>query len=311
MLEEKMKYKLVTRSDFDGLACAVLLNKLELINDIKFVHPKDVQDGKINLTGADITTNLPYVPGVHLAFDHHSSELLRVDSNQPNYIISPTAPSTARVIFDHFGGQEKFSDTYDEMLAATDKADSARYSIEDVLHPDGWVLLSFITDPRSGLGRFKAFQISNYDLMMEMISYCEAHTIDEILELPAVKERSNLYFEQQASFQAQLQRCAVLHKNLIVLDLRREDIIYAGNRFMIYALFPECDLSMHVIWGVKKQNIVFAVGKSIFNRMADVNIGALMLNYGGGGHVNAGTCQIDIDKAEAIKQELIAALTAG
>ncbi|MDJ1176968.1 exopolyphosphatase [Roseofilum capinflatum] len=299
------QYRLVTRSDFDGLVCGVLLKELNLIDEIKFVHPKDMQDGKIEISDRDITTNLPYVPGAHLVFDHHLSETLRIDSKPDNYIIDPDAPSAARVVYNYYGGKGKFPQISEEMMSAVDKADSAQFSAEEILNPTDWVLLNFIMDARTGLGRFREFRISNYQLMMELIDYCKAHSIDEILALPDVQERVNLYQEQQEQFKQQLQRCSQTYNHLVVIDLRKEETIYAGNRFMIYAQNPDCNISMHIMWGLKQQNTVFAVGKSILNKTSTVNIGELMLQYGGGGHANAGTCQIDNDKAEQIKAELI------
>lgn len=299
------QYRLVTRSDFDGLVCGVLLKELNLIDEIKFVHPKDMQDGKVEISDRDITTNLPYVPGAHLVFDHHLSETLRIDSKPDNYIIDPHAPSAARVVYNYYGGKDKFPQISEEMMSAVDKADSARFSAEEILHPTDWVLLNFIMDARTGLGRFKEFRISNYQLMMELIDYCKSHTIEEILALPDVQERVNLYQQQQEQFKQQLDRCSQAYNHLVVIDLRKEETIYAGNRFMIYAQYPECNISMHIMWGLKQQNTVFAVGKSILNKTSTINIGELMLQYGGGGHANAGTCQIDNDKAEEIKAQLI------
>lgn len=309
MLEAGKKYRLVTRSDFDGLACAVLLKELDAIDDIQFVHPKDMQDGKVTVSDRDITTNLPYVPGVHVAFDHHLSETVRNSEIQPNHIIDPDAPSAARVVYNYFGGAEKFPDISPEMIAAVDKADSAQFSEVDVLDPQGWELLSFLMDARTGLGRFKDFRVSNYTLMMELIDYCKGHSIEAILELPDVKERVELYLEQAEKFKEQVKRCASVHKNLVVLDLRSEETIYAGNRFLIYALFPECNISIHEMWGLKQQNTVFAVGKSIFNRSSNTNIGNLMLEYGGGGHANAGTCQVANDQADVTLAALIDRIT--
>ena len=305
MSPEKETYRLVTRSDMDGLVCAVLLKELGMLSTIKFVHPKDVQDGKVDLGSGDITTNLPYVESVHLAFDHHASETIRVEEQKENHIIDPDAPSAARVVYKYFGGEETFPTLAKDMLAAVDKADSAQYTKEDVLNPKGWELLSFMMDARTGLGRFRDFRISNYDLMMDLIDYCRDHSIDDILKLPDVKERTDLYFEHEDAFKEQIKRCSTQHGNLVVLDLRDEEIIYSGNRFMIYALFPECNISMHVIWGLKKQNTSFAVGKSIFDRTSKAHVGELMLEYGGGGHVAAGTCQIDNEKVEQVKAELI------
>lgn len=298
------KFRLVTRSDFDGLVCAVLLKELDLVDDIKFVHPKDMQDGKVEITGRDITTNLPYVEGVHLAFDHHRSETFRVEKHD-NHIIDPDAPSAARVVYEYYGGKEKFPGISDAMMEAVDQADSADFSQEDVLNPRGWVLLNFLMDARTGLGRFRDFRISNYELMMHLIDYCRNHTIDAILELPDVEERVDLYFEHEKDAKEQIQRCATVHGNLVVLDLREEETIWPTNRFMVYALHPECNISMHVMWGRQKQNTVFAIGKSIINLGSKTDVGRLCLEYGGGGHTAAGTCQIDNDDAERVKQELI------
>ncbi|HSA06619.1 MAG TPA: exopolyphosphatase [Candidatus Gastranaerophilales bacterium] len=300
-----MKYRLVTRSDFDGLVCASLLKELDMIDDILFVHPKDMQDGKIEISDKDITTNLPYVEGVHIALDHHLSETVRIEKRPSNHIIDPTAPSAARVLFNYLGGEVKFTKRWDEILEAVDKADSADFSREEILKPNDWALLNFLMDPRTGLGRFRNFKISNYQLMMDLIEKCKTHTIKEILNLPDVKERVELYFGLENKFKDQLIKCSKVYDNIIMLDLRGEEIIYPGNRFMLYAIYPECNISMHVLWGLKKQNTVFAVGKSILNRTSNVNIGKLMLEYGGGGHENAGTCQIINDKAEHVKDELI------
>ena len=303
------KFRLVTRSDFDGLVCAVLLKQLDLIDDIKFVHPKDMQDGLVAITANDITTNLPYVEGVNLAFDHHLSETTRV-GKRDNHIIEPEAPSAARVVYNYYGGTATFPESYDSMMAAVDQGDAARFSRAEILHPTGWPLLNFLMDARTGLGRFHTFKVSNYQLMMDLIDYCHNHKIEEILQLPDVRERVELYFDHEEKFKEQLRRCSQVHGNLIVLDLRNEETIYAGNRFMIYALFPECNISIHVLWGVKQQNTVFATGKSIINRTSKTNIGGLMLEYGGGGHENAGTCQVSNDKAAETLAALVTRINA-
>ncbi|MBI5162301.1 MAG: exopolyphosphatase [Magnetospirillum sp.] len=302
-------FRLVTRSDFDGLVCAVLLKQLGMIHDIKFVHPKDMQDGLVEIGPDDITTNLPYVEGVYLAFDHHLSETIRV-GKKDNHIIDPNAPSAARVVYDHFGGAVRFPAAWDKMMEEVDKADSAQYALEDILHPTGWTLLNYIMDARTGLGRFREFRISNYQLMMNLIDYCRNHTIADILDLPDVRERTDLYFEQEKLFKEQLMRCAKVYKNLVVLNLKDEETIYAGNRFMIYAMFPETNVSIHVLWGLKKQNTVFAIGASIVNRTAKTNIGALCLDYGGGGHEKAGTCQVDNATCDTSLADIIARINA-
>lgn len=307
-MPDNKKFRLVTRSDFDGLVCAVLLKELDMIDDIKFVHPKDMQDGKIEITDKDITTNLPYVEGAHIVFDHHESEAIR-NAKRDNHIIDPKAMSASRVVYDYYGGAKKFPKISEEMMTAVDKADAAQFSEDEILHPTDWVLLNYLMDPRTGLGRFRTFRISNYQLMMDLIDCCRDMTIKEILEIPDVKARVELYFEQEEKFKEQLKRCSTVYDNLVVLDLRNEETIHAGNRFMIYALYPECNISIHIIWGFKKQNIVYATGKSIVNRSSKTNIGQLMLKYGGGGHNAAGTCQIDHDKADQVLKELIEQIT--
>jgi len=303
------QYRLVTRSDFDGLVCAVLLRELDLINDIKFVHPKDMQDGTILVSGDDITTNLPYVPGVRLAFDHHLSETIRIGEKPDNHIIDPNAPSAARVVYDHYGGREKFPGVSLDIMEAVDKGDSAQFTKDEILNPTGWALLNYIMDARTGLGRFRNFRISNHDLMMELIAYCRNHAIEEILNLPDVKERVDLYMEHREKAKEQIQRCSTVVDNLVVLDLRNEETIFPTNRFMIYALYPDANISIHVMWGLNKLNTVLATGKSIVNRTSNTNIGQLMLKYGGGGHENAGTCQVDNDDCDRVLGELTEQIT--
>jgi nanoRNase/pAp phosphatase (c-di-AMP/oligoRNAs hydrolase) len=303
------KFRLVTRSDFDGLVCGVLLKELDLIDDIAFVHPKDMQDGKVEISARDITTNLPYVAGCHLAFDHHSSESERAGENRPaNQILDPEALSAARVVYRYYGGKEGFPRVGDDIMIAVDKGDSAQFERDEVLNPQGWALLNFLMDARTGLGRFRQFRISNYQLMMQLIERCRTQSVEEILASPDVAERVDLYREHETQFRDQLLRCSRMHGDVVVLDLRQEETIYAGNRFMIYALFPTARVSMHVLWGLKQQNTVFAIGKSIFDKTSPADIGALCLTYGGGGHEAAGTCQVGNDRAEAVKMELIAKL---
>ncbi len=311
-MAEETKRRLVTRSDFDGLVCAMILKELDLIDDIKFVHPKDVQDGKVDITSNDITTNLPFDPRVGLAFDHHESELTRnkdVDY-AGRYIIDGDAKSAARVVYDYYGGKEALPRISDELMWAVDKGDSADFTLEEILNPEGWVLMNFLMDARTGLGRFREFRISNYQLMMKLIDECLEHTVDEVLQDPDVVERVELYFDQQERFKAQVERLARVEGRVVVLDLRDEEVIYAGNRFMVYAMYPETQISVHVAWGFRKQNTAVMIGKSILDKRSKANIGDLCLSYGGGGHANAGTCQIDNDKVDAALPDIIAALNA-
>lgn len=305
-MSTEKSFRLVTRSDFDGLVCAMILKELKMIDDIKFVHPKDMQDGKIAINDNDITTNLPYVEGVHLAFDHHSSEIDRIGKHPDNHIIDQHAPSAARVVYDYYGGANKLKQVSEEIMAAVDKGDAAQFNEEEILHPKGWDLMNYLMDARTGLGRFRNFTVSNYQLMMQLIDYCmEESSIDKIMQLQNVAERKDLYFEHESRFREQLKKCATVHKNLVVVDLRDEETIWAGNRFMIYALFPQCNISMHVLWGLKKQNVALPIGKSIITRTSNTDIGKLALKYGGGGHENAGTCQVAIDQVDDVVKQLI------
>jgi nanoRNase/pAp phosphatase (c-di-AMP/oligoRNAs hydrolase) len=300
------KYRLITRSDMDGLVCAVLLKELGIIDDISFAHPKDMQDGLIDVDDDVITTNLPFVEGVYMAFDHHASEMSRVKSHPDNHVIDANAPSAARVVYDYFGGETAFPNISEDMMDAVDKADSAAFSKDEILEPKGWELLSFIMDARTGLGRFRDFNISNYQLMMKLIDTVREHnSIAEILKMPDVKERVDLYNSHAPKFREQIERCARIHENLVVLDLRKEDTIWAGNRFMIYALFPKCNISMHLMWGKNKQNTVCAIGKSILNKTSKTHVGDLCLSYGGGGHDAAGTCQLENLKSDPKIEEII------
>ena len=307
-----MKKRLVTRSDFDGLVCAMLLKEMDMIDDIKFVHPKDVQDGKVDLTENDITTNLPYDPRVGIAFDHHESEILRGEGagSAGKYICEADAKSAARVLYNYYGGAARFRTVGEEILTAVDKGDSADFTIDEVLHPEGWVLMDFLMDARTGLGRFHDFRISNYDLMMQMIDYCVDHSVEEVLALPDVKERVDVYFQQQEQFQKQLRSTVKMVGKVALIDLRPLDVIYSGNRFMIYALYPETQISVHVAWGFQKQNTAVMIGKSILNKASQVDIGELCLQYGGGGHRNAGTCQLENDQVDALLPEILRALNA-
>ena len=305
------KYRLITRMDLDGITCASLLKELDMIDEIKFAHPKDMQDGVIEVTSNDIITNLPYHPKAHMVFDHHSSEVERTQKSEAsNMINDPEAPSAAHVLYKHYGGAEKFPNVSEDLMVAVDKLDAAQLSEKDILNPQGWILLGIIMDNRTGLGRFQEFKVSNYELMMELIELLRTtQNPEDILKTPNIAERITFYNKQAEMAIEQIERCSKINKNLMVLDLRDEEKIYTINRFALYALHPEINISMHVMPGKKGVNTVFAVGKSILNRSSTIDIGSLMLKYNGGGHKAAGTCQIDNDKAEQVKEKLIKALS--
>jgi nanoRNase/pAp phosphatase (c-di-AMP/oligoRNAs hydrolase) len=300
--------RLLTRSDFDGLACAVLLVEAGVVDEYKFVHPKDVQDGLIEVTKNDVLTNIPYVPGCGMWFDHHSSETERLKLKEEFHFEgeSRPAPSCARVIYDYYGGAEKFS-KLDEtgLMAAVDKSDTANFTIDEVQNPKGWVLLSFIMDARTGLGRYRDYRISNYQLMEDMIQYCRTRTADEILEIPDVQERVKRYFEQEPQYEDMIKSNSRADGNVLIIDLHNLDQILSGNRFKEYVLYPDCNISIRIIWGFKKQNMVFTVGHSIINKTSKTNVGSLMLKYGGGGHEKVGTCQVPTEEWEEKLAEIV------
>jgi nanoRNase/pAp phosphatase (c-di-AMP/oligoRNAs hydrolase) len=297
--------RLVTRSDFDGLACSVLLKELGLIDDYLFAHPKDIQDGLITVTKNDILANVPYLPGCGIWFDHHTSEQTRIGKDVQFEGQSKPLKSCARVIWEYYGGDQKFPKHLHAMLEAVDKVDSATLTAQEIADPKGWILLGVIMDPRTGLGRFKNFQISNYQLMLDMIDYCRVHKAEDILKLPDVQERVDVYREQARMFVDMLRRTSTQHGNLVLTDLRGEENVYAGNRFLIYTLFLNCNISMQIMWGVRRQNVVITVGHSILKRNCKTNVGKLMLEYGGGGHDKVGTCQVPTDTADAAIKALI------
>jgi len=298
--------RLLTRSDFDGLGCAVLLKEVDIIDDIKFVHPKDIQDGKIEVTSNDLLANIPYVKGCGLWFDHHSSEKERKAYGSFEGVSDTSSPSAARVVYNYYGGEKRFPDAhFTNLVAAVDKSDCADFTVDEILNPKGWVLASFIMDPRTGLGRYKDYRISNYQLMMAMIDYCRTKNVDEILEINDVKERVDRYFEQDKLFREMIKANTTIRGNVIVLDLRNQEEIYTGNRFILYSLYPEQNISIQVIWGFRKQNIVMTCGHSIISRTSKTDVGSLMLKYGGGGHKRVGTCQVPIEEADQILEKLI------
>lgn len=298
--------RLLTRSDFDGLACAVLLKDVGMIDRYKFVHPKDIQDGKVEVTENDVLANIPYAPGAGLWFDHHLSEQERVDASNIEFEGSfKECPSCARVIWDYYGGHQTFRPALDPMMTAVDKADSADLNVDDIDNPQGWMLLSFVMDPRTGLGRYRDYRISNYQLMEDLVEYCRNRTIEEILALHDVQERVQRYTEQTDLFRAMLRHNARQEGNVIVVDLRDQEEIFAGNRFIVYTMFPTANISVQIMWGVRKQNIVLTCGHSIINRGSNTNVGQLMLQRGGGGHRKVGTCQVPVETADQELQTLI------
>lgn len=299
--------RLVTRSDFDGLICGMLLKEAGIIDSWTFVHPKDLQDGLFVPNENDVLANVPFVPGCGMWFDHHTSEDDRLGWTQDVKGESRLAPSAARIIYEYYGGDSRFP-LYKDMIEAVDRVDSGQLTLEEIKNPTGWVLIGFISDPRTGLGRFRDFTISNYQLMGDLINHCRNLPVEEILALPDVEERVKLYNEQTALFTEMVHKHTTIKENVIITDLRDVDTIYTGNRFMIYSLYPEQNVSLWIVDGRAKQNVSIACGYSILNRTCTVDIGALMLKNGGGGHKMVGTCQVHYEEADDAIAGIVEAL---
>jgi len=303
------KHRLITRADFDGVVSGSLLSERGMISEIVFAHPREIQQGTFDVTSNDIIANLPYAETAHQCFDHHVSESYRVGEHD-NLIMDPDSPSTARVIYDHFGGASAFPDVSEEMMTAVDKADSAQFSVEEILTPADWVLLNFVLDPRTGLEGFKDFAVPRDAFMIDLISFCRRNPIDEILHHPDVEERVTTFIFHNEFAELQLERCSRVQGKTVVADFRAEEKRYPGNRFMIYALYPDCSLSLQVSPGSNPTMTEIAAGKSIIDRSSPINIGKLMLEYGGGGHAGAGTCQIENERADDVLKEILGKIAA-
>ncbi|CAK7002727.1 MAG: hypothetical protein EUB_00131 [Eubacterium sp.] len=296
--------RLITRSDFDGLVCGALLKEAGIIDHWKFAHPKDLQDGLVEVNEDDCLANVPFVEGCGLWFDHHSSEFERNQLEGKYKGESRITPSCARIIYEYYGGEERFSH-FNEMLAAVDKVDSGNLTIDEIQNPEGWILIGFLMDPRTGLGRWRNFTISNYQLMEKLIDACRTMSTDEILNLSDVQERIKVYFEQTAKFKEMVNKYTRTDGDVIISDLRGVDPIYTGNRFLIYSMYPKQNISAWIVSGKGGLGCSVAVGYSVLNRTSNIDVGSLMLKYGGGGHKAVGTCQFKDEEIEAKLPKLL------
>ena len=297
-----MTMRLVTRSDFDGSVCTAILEDLGLVDDILYVHPKDMQDNKIEVNENDILANVPFAEGCGLWFDHHSSERARLQLDGKFKGVSKNSPSAAQVVYDYYKQFEAYAaklKKFEPLIQIAGKADSAQFTKKDILQPKGWIMLAFIADPRTGLGYKHNFTVSNFELMKKLPHLLRTKSIEEILNLPDFQERIKLYNEENAKYEKLIKKSAVVKGDAIVIDLRDCGEIPAGNRFMEYVLYPEQNISLRIVDGKKKQFAMISVGHSIINRTSTIDVGALTLHYGGGGHKRVGTCQVayaDVDR---------------
>jgi oligoribonuclease NrnB/cAMP/cGMP phosphodiesterase (DHH superfamily) len=303
--------KLITRSDFDGLVCAAILQELGIVDDIRFVHPKDVQDGKVAVTPDDVLANVPFVKGCGLWFDHHSSEQQRLEHHGQFEGACMPAPSAARVIADYYGKDPAYADRlgkFDELLMVVDIADAAQFSEVDILDPRGWMLLAFIADPRTGLGLKKDFAVSNIELMRRLPELLRTKDAEAILAMPDFADRVAVYREENERYKQFLLATARIRGDAILLDFRGIEDIPSGNRFMEYVVFPDKNISVRIMDGRNRERAVVSLGHSIINRSSTVDVGALMYTYGGGGHKAAGTCQVSYEDVDRVVAEVLAVI---
>jgi len=301
----ELKHRLVTRADIDGVACGAILRELDLIDSVLFTHPVDVIDGLVPITERDILVNMPYVAQAHRVFEHRSSNMLRNTARLCNHVIDPQSPSAARLIWSHYGGPSLLPKVAESLIRAADQASQARYTVEDVLHPSGWTLLNFITDARTGLGRFRSFAISNLQLMHALVEHCRERDIGALLALPDISERVELYRSHEGLAVDQVLATAEVHGNALVMDLRSQQTLWAANRFLPYALYPQCNVVIRRMWGRDRRNTVFAIGRSIFDRSCVTDVGALCERFGGNGHEDAGSCQVEHSLADLVLQDIL------
>ena len=305
--------RLLTRSDFDGSVCTAILEELGLIDDILYVHPKDMQDNKIAVTANDILANVPFVKGCGLWFDHHSSEHERLQLEGEFKGASKEAPSAAQVVYDYYEQNNAYADKlrkFKELIQIVAKADSAKFTKEDILHPNGWIMLAFIADPRTGLGYKHDFTISNFELMKQLPQLLRTKRVEEILSLPDFQERVKLYHEENKKYEQLITKSARTEGDAIVIDLRACEVIPVGNRFLEYVLYPEQNISIRIANGKNKAFAMISVGNSIIKSTSRINVGSLTLKYGGGGHKRVGTCQVAYEDVDRVVSEMLGVINA-
>jgi nanoRNase/pAp phosphatase (c-di-AMP/oligoRNAs hydrolase) len=297
--------RLLTRSDFDGICCAVLLFELGVVNEMAYAHPKDLQDGKVDVTSNDVIANVPYVEGAGMWFDHHSSEEERL-----SFVAfkgdSKDAPSAARVIYDYYSEDHDLT-KFDEMMKYVDKVDSADLTEDDILNPKGWVLLGLICDPRTGLGYYQGYKTSNLQLMQDLVDHIRTMSIQEILDHPDMKERVDRYFENDSVCKEFIKEHSKVDGVVVVTDTRSVTDVPPGNRFLIYSLYPDTNISIRLQDVKGGEAVSISVGYSITNPTSKVDVGSLMLKYNGGGHRKVGTCQVPSSEVDKVLSEITAA----
>jgi nanoRNase/pAp phosphatase (c-di-AMP/oligoRNAs hydrolase) len=298
--------RLVTRGDLDGLTSAVIITMKEPIDEITLVHPQDITDKRVKITKNDVLANLPYHPDAGIWFDHH---LLTESNEKPpedfkgRYAV---APSAARLVYDYYLERDpndgKLKDLA-TLVHETDRLDSAQLTPSDVEDPRGYILLGYTIDSRSGLGAFT-------DYFKKLVEWLKTMSIDDVLAQPEVAQRIERLRRDQEDFKRLLQRNSFTLNNVVITDLREIKQLPTGNRFLVYTLFPDQNVSLRVHWGPYHESVIAAVGHSIFNRTCNTSVGELMSRWGGGGHRGAGTCVLPLESAAEAIDEILFELQA-
>lgn len=292
--------RLITRGDLDGLTSSVIITSNEKIDSVKLVHPQDITDQRIDVTKNDILANLPYDSRCGKWFDHH---ILTDNNPKPPEKFDGAyglAPSAARLVYEYYGGERKMPQ-FKQLVAETDRLDSAQLTPKDVTDPKDYILLGYTIDNRTGLGAFEDYFLLLQDLL-------KSEPIEKIIQHPLVAQRWQKILADQVAFREATLKASKAEGNLVITDFREAASIPTGNRFLIYTLFPDVNVSLRIHWGPQRRFVVAAIGHSIFNRTCRTNVGELMGRYGGGGHRGAGTAPLPAEKADAQLKEIIAEL---
>jgi len=305
--------RLVTRADFDGLVCGALITRFEPIDSYLFVEPKFMQDGLVEIKNGDVIANLPYHPNCTLWFDHH---ITNSTPDFPRPIMLGKggfrlAPSAARVVYEYYtepsapnsavrlGFLNSERMTY--LLKEADRIDAGKLEREDVLDPQGYVLISMTTDGRHA---------GDQPYWLKVIELLRDASLDETLNEPEVKRRCRQIRDEQEKLRKILLERTALKGNVIYCDLRGIEEIPDGNRFLVFTLFPSGNIQVKVAYDTQRENTTaISVGYNIFNPTSNVNVGELLKGYGGGGHKVVGSSRVPNDKAEQAIGEIVAAVT--
>jgi nanoRNase/pAp phosphatase (c-di-AMP/oligoRNAs hydrolase) len=293
--------RLVTRADLDGLTCAVLITSTESIEEVRLIHPQDITDKKVEITRQDILANLPYHPACGKWFDHH---LLTASNERPPSLFEgryALAPSAARVVYDHYLVDHPALRKFDRLVGETDRLDAAQLTMDDVTSPRDYILLGLTLDSRTGLGAYQ-------DYFHKLLEWVRERPIEDVLQEPDVMDRVERMREQDGKFRKLTLLHSRLQGNVVITDFRGADAPPVGNRFIVYTLYPQANISVRVHWGPQRKRVALVAGHSIFNRTSKTNIGWLMSRYGGGGHRGAGSCLLDPAQADGQIAEIVAAM---